>query len=65
MKCNITKAYSSHTIHYKGDIDENGIWGFWSLSYMKGGFHIWPKENKHTEKAEEVISQVVTREEEL
>ena len=29
-------------IHYKGDIDENGIWGIWDNGDIKGGFHIWP-----------------------
>lgn len=27
MKIYMTKVYRTHTIEYKGDIDENGIWG--------------------------------------
>ena len=29
MKIYMTKVYRTHTIEYKGDIDENGIWGTW------------------------------------
>ena len=38
----MTKIYHTHTIDYKGDIDENGIWGIWDNGEIKGGFHIWP-----------------------
>ena len=42
FKINMTKIYPTHIIHYKGDIDENGIWGIWDNGEIKGGFHIWP-----------------------
>ncbi|TDP01355.1 hypothetical protein [Flavobacterium sp. 245] len=29
FKIKMIKTYSTHTINYKGDIDENGIWGTW------------------------------------
>lgn len=29
FKSTKTKSYSKHKILYKGDIDENGIWGIW------------------------------------
>lgn len=51
MKCRLTKTYPSHTVNYTGSIDENGIWGTWTLDIWKGGFHIWPK--KGTSEAEE------------
>jgi len=48
----MTKYYTTHKVLYKGDIDENGIWGIWEISYKKsfgliGGFHIWPKKSWH------------------
>lgn len=30
FKINMTKIYPTHNILYSGDIDENGIWGFWN-----------------------------------
>ena len=32
MKVYMTKVYATHCIDYKGDIDENGIWGTWENS---------------------------------
>lgn len=29
MKIYMTKVYTTHNIEYKGDVDENGIWGKW------------------------------------
>lgn len=29
FKLRMTKTYPTHKIFYKGDIDENGIWGVW------------------------------------
>jgi len=29
MTCRFLKHYATHTIDYRGDIDENGIWGKW------------------------------------
>ncbi|WP_190277568.1 hypothetical protein [Adhaeribacter rhizoryzae] len=43
MQCTMTKYYHSHTVHYNGHVDENGIWGMWQLDFVSGGFHIWPK----------------------
>lgn len=44
------KTYPSHTVDYKGNIDENGIWGMWNIgSNCKGGFHIWPKKQNSNE----------------
>ncbi|MCH2081857.1 MAG: hypothetical protein MK226_05665 [Saprospiraceae bacterium] len=54
MTCNMTKFYHDrHTVAYKGNVDENGIWGTWSLSDLTGGFHIWPSQNGAQTKAEE------------
>ncbi len=33
MNCYLTKQYTTHSILYKGYIDENGIWGKWSHPY--------------------------------
>ena len=29
MTCLLTKSYTAHDIEYEGNIDDNGIWGFW------------------------------------
>ena len=29
FKIKMVKSYATHIINYKGDIDENGIWGVW------------------------------------
>lgn len=31
FKADMTKHYSTHKVWYKGDIDENGIWGIWEI----------------------------------
>jgi len=31
FKIDMTKSYSTHSVFYKGDIDENGIWGLWEI----------------------------------
>lgn len=54
MVCSITKAYATHTVDYLGNVDENGIWGTWTINWMKGGFHIWPKTNNEQEVVKEV-----------
>ena len=46
FKIEMTKHYSTHKVWYKGDIDENGIWGIWKTGFLNGGFHIWPKKSK-------------------
>ncbi len=33
FKIAMTKHYSTHTVEYKGDIDENGIWGIWEINH--------------------------------
>ena len=43
MKCSMSKHYAAHTVLYEGSVDENGIWGTWTLEWGRGGFHIWPK----------------------
>ncbi|GAA3513588.1 hypothetical protein GCM10022393_29230 [Aquimarina addita] len=40
LKIRMTKTYPTHTIFYKGDIDENGIWGIWdSLADLNKNFN--------------------------
>lgn len=58
LKCTITKHYASHTVFYEGSIDENGIWGTWSLTWGHGGFHIWPKPSAAIDKLEVQLSEV-------
>lgn len=36
FKIEMTKYYHSHTVFYRGDIDENGIWGTWEMGKPKG-----------------------------
>lgn len=45
LSCRLTKTYPSHSVEYLGNADENGIWGTWEVSGLKGGFHLWPREN--------------------
>ncbi|MDO1451069.1 hypothetical protein Q0590_32645 [Rhodocytophaga aerolata] len=56
LSCSMTKFYSSHTVFYTGEVDENGIWGNWDIDGIwRGGFHLWPKtkqENQHAQKVE-------------
>jgi hypothetical protein len=33
FKTSLSKIYSTHTVFYKGNIDENGIWGTWEMRY--------------------------------
>lgn len=30
-KTKLSKTYATHTVKYRGDIDENGIWGTWEI----------------------------------
>jgi hypothetical protein len=58
MRCTMTKYYASHQVHYEGRVDENGIWGQWSISdHWKGGFHIWPKPGAENAVAVEMSSE--------
>lgn len=60
LKCSLTKNYGSHTVFYEGSVDENGIWGTWTLSWGHGGFHIWPKPSAVNDRKEETISESKT-----
>ena len=42
LEITLTKTYTEHSVHYKGDADENGIWGNWVVLWTTGGFHLWP-----------------------
>lgn len=59
LVCNMTKFYQTHTVDYKGEVDENGIWGVWTIDqFSSGGFHIWPKKQKgNTAKAEKKVKK--------
>ena len=61
MQCWMTKSYTTHDIEYEGNIDDNGIWGFWltGSDRFKGTFHIWPKGKSVNEVAEEKKENVV------
>jgi len=57
--CKMTKHYVTHTVDYDGHVDENGIWGKWTISlrsfvYSTGGFHIWPKKTEEVAESAEV-----------
>ena len=58
LQCQMTKYYyARHTVFYDGQVDENGIWGTWSIGeYFTGGFHIWPKAGEENEAAAEVTA---------
>ena len=67
LTCQLTKYYTTHTVFYKGQVDENGIWGHWRINdFSKGGFHIWPKkggeeeEGTENEEVEEEIEELET-----
>ena len=67
MKCKMVKSYASHTVHYRGHVDENGIWGTWEMPFMSGGFHIWPKgsNNNQEEEEKESLTLELVKEEKL
>ncbi len=46
LNCSMTKFYSTHTVFYKGEVDENGWWGYWEMNGGRGGFHLWPTKTK-------------------
>ena len=54
MECALTKYYNTHSVYYKGQVDENGIWGLWEMDWMSGGFHIWPKKDLQNQEAQEL-----------
>jgi hypothetical protein len=42
-ECNWVKQYvGRHAVRYQGFQEGKGIWGNWTLTLFKGGFHIWP-----------------------
>ena len=41
FKIFMTKTYHSHRVFYAGNVDENGIWGTWKISFESYNF---PKE---------------------
>lgn len=38
----IKTYYGKHSVEYSGFREKRGIWGTWTISSTKGGFHIWP-----------------------
>ncbi len=62
FKIAMIKTYSTHTVNYQGDIDENGIWGMWNFTESsreyRGGFHIWPKKQKSEENSEALEEKI-------
>lgn len=58
LTCQMTKYYSTHNVDYNGQVDENGIWGTWTIRWMKGGFHIWPKKKGEEAAASETIAEI-------
>ena len=60
LTCKVIKSYATHTVSYRGHVDENGIWGTWEMAFLKGGFHIWPKGNEESKqrKAKKKLSNL-------
>ena len=59
LRCQMTKYYATHTVFYDGQVDENGIWGTWTIGgYFSGGFHIWPKAEAENEAATEALGML-------
>lgn len=43
-RCQWTKQYlGKHQVDYRGVVGDNGIQGEWTISYLTGAFHIWPR----------------------
>lgn len=57
LSVHMVKQYASHTVDYQGMADTTGIYGTWSMTFMKGGFHIWPKQDNRESKEEEVAKK--------
>lgn len=60
--CQLVKQYANYEVYYDGRADENGIWGIWRIMFSNGGFHIWPKDDLRSERAEAVVSKALERE---
>lgn len=57
LECEMTKYYFTHSVLYKGYVDQNGIWGTWTIgNAWRGGFHIWPKTARENQASEEKIT---------
>ncbi|MEM9835516.1 MAG: hypothetical protein AAF828_03385 [Bacteroidota bacterium] len=56
LSCQMIKIYVTHSVNYVGHVDENGIWGRWTLSSLSGGFHLWPNESAESAEEEEVAA---------
>jgi hypothetical protein len=57
--CKMKKRYPSHTVHYDGRADENGIYGTWTIrGFDKGGFHIWIKNVEEEKAVEENVTSL-------
>ena len=62
--CYMVKKYTGmHSVYYKGQADENGIWGTWIIhANLTGGFHIWPKKKSNEdEQTMEYDEQAVSK----
>lgn len=58
-KVEMTKHYlGRHTVEYDGRADDNGIYGSWTVSGMRGGFHIWPQGRGISDKNEEEKTEI-------
>ena len=73
-ECSWAKQYvGRHTVDYKGYRETKGIWGTWSITHSKGGFHIWPlgeggclagteaEQTEPAKQAQPAIHQIVRR----
>ncbi len=46
--CRWIKQYlGKHQVHYQGKVGQQGIQGEWTISYLTGPFHIWPKSQNY------------------
>lgn len=63
LTCSLTKAYATHSVAYRGQVDENGIWGTWSMFMSSGGFHLWPVSEEEEEEAVAETEEVIVKEE--
>lgn len=51
--CTMTKQYlGRHQVIYRGHVDENGIWGQWSIRGQGEGFHHWPQKRERVNQRE-------------
>lgn len=55
LECWWTKSYvGGHDVFYRGFREGRGIWGTWEITaFDHGGFHIWPRTDEETARAEE------------